>query len=390
MRKVFLDDLPKNNKGVDWSKCKGRTIRFVYNEYAGELTLGVYEKGKQVITFIYKENEYAIRTGDLKKGEFGRKIGLVSHLTDFKYNIGEVVNNKKILKRYVTSNCYGHKQKKYQYECEKCGHYDDVIEAGILWNCPVCCGIKIDENINSVKALYPDVYKSLLNKNEGLLSAHNKRRVFWECQHCKTINKHSIRYLCAHCKNICLVCGDGMSMPEKILNAVFEQISSTYQNKVRFSWSDNREYDIYDNGIFVEIHGGQHKIKSFETCGGRTLEEEIENDKYKMQLAQYKDENYRDYIIIWADKSSFNYIKANIMSSELTNYYDLSKVNWDYVREKVRSSFLKEVCDLFNDGISLNEIALIKKCASNTIREYLKLGTEMKLCNYIPRKNQYV
>ena len=47
MRKVFLDDLPRWDKGegtgnigtINWSKCKGMKVSFMYDDIEGEVEL---------------------------------------------------------------------------------------------------------------------------------------------------------------------------------------------------------------------------------------------------------------------------------------------------------------------------------------------------------------
>ena len=59
-----------------------------------------------------------------------------------------------------------------------------------------------------------------------------------------------------------------------------------YKHNTSFKWSNKKRYDFYipNKKTIIEIHGKQHFARGFENLGGKTLQEEIDNDKYKRNL----------------------------------------------------------------------------------------------------------
>ena len=78
-----------------------------------------------------------------------------------------------------------------------------------------------------------------------------------------------------------------------------------------------KRYDIYIPSIncIIENHGIQHYNKGFEFIGGRTLEEEQENDKYKKCVANKN--GVENYIIIDCRKSTKEWVEQSVMQSYL-------------------------------------------------------------------------
>lgn len=81
----------------------------------------------------------------------------------------------------------------------------------------------------------------------------------------------------------------------------------------------------------------------------------------------------------------FNYIKRNIIKSDLNKYIDLTNIDWDNINEKASSNKTKEICDKYNNGMSIKDISNELCISVVTTRSHLKRGTELKWCNYIPK-----
>lgn len=176
-----------------------------------------------------------------------------------------------------------------------------------------------------------------------------------------------------------------MSYPEKFMYSVLEQTEVNFERELSFRWSKGRRYDFYipSFNCIIETHGAQHYTGSFETIGGRSLIEEIENDENKMQMANLNGIDL--YIVIDCRKSESDYIKMNILKSDLKYLLDLTKVNWLKCHEDTTSTSAKEACDLWNSGIKNTvEIGKILKIDRSTIGMYLKQGVKLGWCDYDP------
>ena len=87
-------------------------------------------------------------------------------------------------------------------------------------------------------------------------------------------------------------------------------------------------------------------------------------------------------------KSECNYIKNNILNSELSKIFDLSIVDWELCDEKAQKNLVKEACDLYCTKLyGVNEIAHILKIKNSTVIKYLKSGTKFGWCNYSKAHN---
>ena len=83
----------------------------------------------------------------------------------------------------------------------------------------------------------------------------------------------------------------------------------------------------------IEFNGKQHYTQyGFKSLGGKTLEEEQENDEYKKQLALKN--NIDNYIILDCRKSKLEWIKENILNSELSDILNLDDIDWSKCEQK--------------------------------------------------------
>ena len=146
------------------------------------------------------------------------------------------------------------------------------------------------------------------------------------------------------------------SYPERLLSSLLSILGVDFSREQTFSWATNilegegkrsfKRYDFYIPSLntIIEVHGSQHYGGGFEYLGGRSLEEERENDKQKEQLA--KANGIKHYIVINALSSTLSFIKESVVSNaEFTSLFDISEIDWDEVeagtvaKEKTDISF---------------------------------------------------
>ena len=146
---------------------------------------------------------------------------------------------------------------------------------------------------------------------------------------------------------------------------------------------ENKRYDgfIPEYNILIEMHGEQH----YRQMGkGKSLQEEQKNDKYKKQLALSLGFEEQKYLQIDCRKSNFDFIKDNILSSDLGNIFDLSSINWSRIdSEIVEDTIMEDIIKLWNEGYCNKEIReKLKIKSKTTVKKYLKIGARKGLCNY--------
>ncbi|HAT4302323.1 TPA: hypothetical protein I9089_002430 [Clostridium perfringens] len=192
-------------------------------------------------------------------------------------------------------------------------------------------------------------------------------------------------------KSIGCSCRDGKSYPEKFMRSLLEQLNVDFEIEYSPSWIDNKRYDFYikECNCIIEVHGKQHYDGSFKVKGGRTLEEEKQNDKHKKEVALLNGIKY--YIELDCRESNMDYIKNSIINSELANLFDLSNINWTSCAKFSNKNIVKEVCDHWNNRSGdemVGDLAKIFNLDRCTINRYLKKGTKLGWCEYDPRKEK--
>ena len=77
MRKVFLDNLPKNNKGeVEWCQCIGRQIHFLYEDI--DSYIKIVKVKNHDITIEYNNIQFIIKSKTIEKAMFGHIINNIA------------------------------------------------------------------------------------------------------------------------------------------------------------------------------------------------------------------------------------------------------------------------------------------------------------------------
>ena len=408
IRKVYLNDLPKHetkkNYGqINWSGCIEKFVDFQYDNIKGRFKIVGYNSKTQKITVMYNNKSIEISLNSFVNGDLQMAIGLKTK--GFKYNIKDIIEirNTKIKILEQIKMKYGNKSshKGYKYQCQKCGNIDTITESHINYNrgCPVCSGQKVVKGINDIATTHPHLIKYFLNIEDAYKYSYGSEiKLPLICPNCKTINNNlSIHKLSSRGLS-CHACSDGVSYSEKIMFNILKQIKINFKKEKVFEWSkdikhDNpklsgdKKYDFYIQSLncIIETHGSQHYRKGFETCGGRTLEEEIENDRIKKELALANGIKEENYIVINCRKSELNWIKNKILKSKLPKILNFTEngINWSKSNEYACKSLIRETCDLWNSGIKdINKIALMLNTVDGTIIRYLKQGRDMDLCDY--------
>lgn len=318
--------------------------------------------------------------------------------TPFKYNVGETVHTPSSdlyirmqvrIPDGINSKTRRIQYKKgYIYQCENCKFIGVRKETTInSFDCPVCSGHSCKWNYNSIAFLKPamiHLFANIEDAYEYTLGSH--RKVDFICPDCGALLKEK------QIKNViknglyCSYCSDGVSIGEKIFREVLLQLNIPFEMHRAFEWSRKRTYDFYlpECKMVIEIHGVQHNIwynESFASVGGRTTEEEHQNDLIKEKLA----ENHGlEYVWIDASKSEFNHIKCAIMGCIflMVKYPEkFLQINWEEIEKKSKQSMVIMCGELWNDQYSSNEIRQITHYSSSAINYWLQDAQKIGLCH---------
>lgn len=339
MKFLDLSKIPKYINGRYRGKCDWRNsinieCNFIYNELKDKVQILEYNSREQKLKVKYQDKHLWISTSHFKLCKLGNLIG--KKTTEYRYRVNEILNfknhNIQIIKKLKVNNSKG-----YEYKCLNCNNINHISEGNLKLNkgCPICCkgSRKVVRGINDIVTTNPFLNSLMANKNDGYKYTQNSSKYLdWKCPNCGAYILHR-RIIDIHKRGLNCPCSTNHSYGEKILCYVLKELNVNFEVHRRFNWSDNREYDFYIPAIdtIIEVNGIQHYSDSFESCGGRSLKEEQENDIYKKSLAL--NNNIKKYIIVDSQKSKFEYIKDSIIKSELRFIYDVQNVDWSLIKK---------------------------------------------------------
>ena len=403
-RKIFLEELPKKEgrgslKGkevIDWKSSIGYSVEFVYDDIRGEVEIVDYEVKGQVLTIKYLDNLFfKIKTGNFQSCGLGKLLKKKTNI--FKYDIGQTLKDNKrdltIVDREYREfihkpNKKGivciQKEKYYKYTCNKCGYNEHwIIESNLNKGigCACCSNKKAILGANTIWDT--DRWMVGLGVSEEDAKKYTKssgKKIEVICPYCKRKKKAQIRDIFRH-KSIGCICGDGFSYPEKFISNILNQLKIDFITQLsykNFEWCNDKKYDFYlpEYNTIIEAHGEQHYTKSFFNAGGKTLEEEQENDRVKKELALANGIN--KYIVIDCRRSEMEWIRGSILNSELAKLFSLSKIDWIKCEKFALPNLVKEVCEYWNNKEEWETTVTIAKNnpwgikVESTILKYIK------------------
>lgn len=288
---------------------------------------------------------------------------------------------------------------KYLWNCPVFGDYHEFEMEMLLRkkikSCPYCAGKRILIGYNDLWTTSPETAKLLLNPEDGYYHTKGSgKRLDFKCPDCGCRIKNRVLDSIVKQGLFCDQCSDGISLPEKFIISLFGQTNLKYETQKVFIWSKNIKHDNpnlcgdkrYDGfltelGIIIEIHGKQHYEHGYEI--DKTLDENIENDLLKIELAE---RNNLRLIVIDAKLSDFDYLKTSVINNDdLKDLINFSEINWNVCWEFACSSFMKKTWDLWNIGMeNIEEISKKLNLSPVTVREYLKKGSKINKCKYDP------
>ena len=185
-------------------------------------------------------------------------------------------------------------------------------------------------------------------------SSGSNKTIYPICPYCGRVKNKKIKINdIKKMHGISCVCNDKMSYPEKVMYLFLEYFNIPFIHRYSAKWTHDEkqkfEYDfkILKNKLcdecLIEIHGAQHYIAhGFEYKGGRTLEEEKDNDLRKKNCAYLNGYNDNSYFQINCLKSNFEYIMSNILHSEFTKNFILSNDDLEKIKKRNIFKFVRK------------------------------------------------
>lgn len=398
-KKFYKEDFVLKYNNIDWTESKGRCFRVEYDNNTYMLTY-IECINKNYVKVEYNGKEFVLTKSALLNGYIGRVIDNTHY--GFRYNVGDIINGRIVLEQIKKKKINNSHEKRYKVKCLKDNYCYEITEIMLKNNskCPVCCNRILMIGVNDLWSKRSDIAKMLYDKTEGYkyLSSSNHKTI-WVCQCCGSlVHGKSIYNVCKNNTVYCPFCNDGFSYPEKLMNAIltYSKIIYTYHFSFedQFFYYNNKpyhpEYDFYfiykSKKYIIEMDGGFH----YKQTNGHfeySLEEIQEIDRLKDELAL---KNGCEVIRIDCCRSEYSYILNSLKKSKLSDIINFDNLNSYEINKNACSSKIKEICNIYmNNTKILPEISERTKVNRYTVYNYLRLGTQIGLCDYNPNKITY-
>lgn len=294
---------------------------------------------------------------------------------------------------------YSGSHKAYEFVCDKCGCKNTLYEyhIGNGVGCSVCDNKRVVVGVNDIPTTAPWMIPYFQGGKEEAekYTCCSSKKIFAKCPFCGRVKKEkSAIYHIYNNHGIGCACKDGVSVPNKFIFNIMEQLLlageiSTFENekKVNDDEGSYYYYDVYfekENKKFViEMDGriGHGYIPTKNSFQKKSPKETAIRDFKKDNLAE---KNGWRIIRIDADDSKYQYLKQQIIESELSDVVNLELINWDEVFDFASKNIIKEVCDYKreNPNAYTTDAAKVFRMSKGTIREYWIKGTELGWCYY--------
>lgn len=402
--RVFLDELKHGNSRIYWNKTIGMEFKCIYNdnEYIFKILDYRHNRPKTAEVYLFLDNKRQgwIVTNSITQCKLG---GIILNMHNFQYDIEEVLDDIEIIdRRYnpITN------RKEYKIHCLKCGYdaiRDTVFKNGIIYDhwiaegaikvgkrCACCCPSPqiVVPGINDIPTTTPWMIPYFQGgKDEAKLYTYRSTKMIYpKCPDCGRVKDKqiSVSNIWAD-HSIGCICADAKSYPNKFAYALLEQLPV---KNIKYEWQPDwlkpYHYDSYfeynDNKYILEMDGGLgHGNNAYGN--GKDIEG-LQRDIIKDNLAK----KHKIIVIrINCIKSDLNFIKNNILQSELNSILQLSNINWEYCDEFATSNYVKYICELWNDTehyYSSKDISKMLHISATTVNHYLNKGKAFDWCNY--------
>lgn len=385
---INLENYIKNNI-VSWKDTIGKIIKFKYNGMEKECKIISVDFKSQRLYILYENSYISISSDDFKNGKMDF---ILKNERVFKYNINDILKDDR--RDLIIIDRFYYKTKLYKVKCNKCG-YEKVVSESELDNIKhtyicACCSSKIVvPGINDIPTTDPWMIPYFQGgEEEARLYMHSSSaKLYLRCPFCGKITDKAISISSLYNSHgIACTCKDNISYPEKVMLYILNSLNINYiyqANKDILPWAENFRYDFFlkEKNTIIETHGEQHYKN--ENCLYNKQNKIKEADDKKRNLAKL---NKIKYIELNCSKSDINFIKNNILNSELFKLLELDKfdIDWDKCDSYGRKNLIYEVCLFFNNNTSLtvDELSEHFKLERSTIIKYLHIGTNLSWCNY--------
>lgn len=313
----------------------------------------------------------------MSKPRNGSEADRIIREKEFKEKLYEINPNLEITGKYINA------QTKIEFKCNRCGEEHQISNPQslikLMSKCARCDSKrKLAIGLTDFATTHPQYAELFKNKEEAKTATHGSAMKFdIICPICKYEKKMKLSDLTRHGFS-CPKCGDKVSYPNRFMTNLLCMLNIEYDSEKIFNWSQNRRYDFVIGNNIIEMDGGFHKgstYKSYEEC------KKIDDLKDKMAI-----ENGYNIIRIECYKSEFDYIKNNVLKSELIKILELKDFDWIKLeKELINNNLVKLASDAFNKykGIkNMSDIAESINMTTAKLCSLLKTANKIGMSDY--------
>ena len=163
----------------------------------------------------------------------------------FRYRKGQTVNDNLILEYIKIKDSKGKNKRGYLCKCTHDGYIRPLEQYKLdkgLRCCSVCAGKVIIEGVNDVATTKPELVQYIHDKSLiHCLTLASDRTIELECPICHTVKKGTLHQINADGFS-CLKCGDGRTIPNKLMYLILEKNNVEFECEVAFKWCSFPSY----------------------------------------------------------------------------------------------------------------------------------------------------
>lgn len=299
------------------------------------------------------------------------------NFTIIKHFVNERISNGKIIRTNA-----------YECKCNICNYISVKMESDISRRgCPCCSNKVVVEGINDIPTTAPWMIPYFQGGYEEAkqYTKQSNKKIYPKCPDCGEVKKTIIKINNLYNKKSigCACSYKGTSYPERFMMSILNQVDADYIWQFSPTWLQGKRFDfcIESLKLIIETDGRLgHGYYLWGKCVDLNETSKLV-DNWKDQMA-FKHGYY--VIRIDCSKSTFDYIKKNILNSELLRFFDLSKIDFTKCEKQSLHNLCKDICLYWesHQWLTCKELADIFGCATYTITRYLKNGHKVGWCSY--------
>ena len=279
--------------------------------------------------------------------------------------------------KYIWVYCLDNDYHNYDIYNNKIGYKTTCNSFSCGRRCPYCCNFHGRVHYkDSLAYKYPNVAKMISIPENNLTFEDcynispkgNSIKYYFKCSNCNELSdkKLALNHITDKGIYLCKRCSDGISIPNKFMYNILYQLNLNFKREYSPYYFRNHQsvdFLLIDYNIIIEMDG---------SYGNHTREYDYWRDFLNMKYGGYKTiridlTNNKEY-----NRNIFNYIKKQIINSELSKLFDLNDIDWNFAWVKSQNSKCVETLKLHKKGLSNSEISNVLDIDKSTVAKYIK------------------